>query len=354
MFHLFLRLDQSISTNEQTSVSESNLQLLLNKRQLWRAGNTSPLTNHDALSSGFDELDTLLPHAGWPRNAVVELLSSDEGVGQLELLMPALSTLSRSRRQWIAWINPPHIPYATALSRADVVLDHLLIVQTKTQEESYWATEQCIQSGACSAVLTWPGKSMPTKVIRRLQVACKAHAVWSVLFRPTEERANQSPAPFRLQLSPESHCFSQDGRWCRELGVEVFKRMGGWGHPKITIRLELEPDMKGLLPVEQYSLTTHTANLSAQVGNSPQLSLGPDTAAPVNESKQTTTDIHTSAFSLRRRASESKATKSSRRRARGAVPSKRLGEASIADRFSFSNTHPSSTSDTSSVPQDVH
>ena len=49
--------------------------------------------------------------------------------------------------------------------------------------------------------------------------------------------------------------------------------MGGWAHPKITIRLELEPDMKGLLPVEQHSSATHTTNLSAQVGNSPQLSL---------------------------------------------------------------------------------
>ena len=336
-------------------MSESTLQSLLNKRQLWRAGKPSPLTNRDALSSGFDQLDALLPHAGWPRNAVVELLSSDEGVGQLELLMPALSTLSRSRQQWIAWINPPHIPYATALSRANVVLDHLLIVQTKTQEESYWATEQCIQSGACSAVLTWPGKSMPAKVIRRLQVACKAHAVWSVLFRPAEERANQSPAPFRLQLSPESHCFSQDDRWCRELGVEVFKRMGGWAHPKITIRLELEPDMKGLLPVEQYSLATHTVNLSAQVGNSPQRPFEPDTAAPVSESDQT---IHTSAFSLRHGASESKVTKSSRRQAHGATPSKHSSKhsskASIADRFSFPNTHSSSTSDTSSVPQDVH
>ena len=332
-------------------MSENTLQSLLNKRQLWRAGNHSPLTNHDALSSGFDRLDALLPHAGWPRNAVVELLASDEGVGQLELLMPALSTLSRSRQQWIAWINPPHIPHATALSRADIVLDHLLIVQTKTQEESYWATEQCIQSGACSAVLTWPGKSMPTKVIRRLQVACKAHAVWGVLFRPTEERANQSPAPFRLQLSPEGHCFSQDGRWCRELGVEVFKRTGGWAHPKITIRLELEPDMKGLLPVEQYSLVTHAANLSARTVNSPQFSLGPDTVVPVSESKQT---FHPSTFSLRREASESRATKSSRQRSRGATPSKHLDEASTADRLSFSNSHPPSTPDTSSAPQDVH
>ena len=119
--------------------------------------------------------------------------------------------------------------------------------------------------------------------------------------------------------------------------VEVFKRTGGWAHPKITIRLELEPDMKGLLPVEQYSLVTHAANLSARTVNSPQFSLGPDTVVPVSESKQT---FHPSTFSLRREASESRATKSSRQRSRGATPSKHLDEASTADRLSFSNSHP--------------
>ena len=158
---------------------------------------------------------------------------------------------------------------------------------------------------------------MPAKVIRRLQVACKAHAVWRFFF---DRRGKSKPVTCAFQAATiaRGHCFSQDDRWCRELGVEVFKRMGGWAHPKITIRLELEPDMKGLLPVEQYFRHPHGQFIRASRQFAPAL-FGARHCSAVSESNPT---IHASAFSLRHGASESKVTKSSHRRARGATPSK--------------------------------
>ena len=45
----------------------------------------------------------------------MELLSEDYGIGELRLLSPALATLSSTDDRCIAWVNPPHLPYAPAL-----------------------------------------------------------------------------------------------------------------------------------------------------------------------------------------------------------------------------------------------
>ncbi|MEK9890896.1 MAG: translesion DNA synthesis-associated protein ImuA [Pseudomonadales bacterium] len=232
--------------------TKSDLEALLNKRQLWRAGDSHRQAFDDSLSTGFSNLDALLPQGGWPRNALVELLCADEGVGQIQLLIPALRMLTQRRRQWIAWINPPHMPYAPALNDAGVVLDHLLMIRTKDREESLWAAEQCIQSRACSAVLTWPGKGIPAKAVRRIQVACKSYGVWGLLFRSANEHVLPSPAPFRILLTSESHTIAEDGVIHRHLGIEVFKRAGGWAHPKITVPLDLGQPLEG---IDQFNLS---------------------------------------------------------------------------------------------------
>lgn len=226
--------------------TKSGLEALLNQRQLWRAGDPHGHTTGEQLSTGLSSLDALLPQAGWPRNALVELLCSEEGIGQIQLLIPALRTLSQHQHQWIAWINPPHIPYAPALSDAGVALNRLLIIRTKEREQGLWAAEQCIQSRACSAVLTWPGKGIPAKAVRRIQVACKSHRVWGVLFRSANEHVLPSPAPFRMLLSSESHTITDDGVIHRHLGIEVFKRANGWAHPKITVPFDLGQPLEGI------------------------------------------------------------------------------------------------------------
>src|SRR3974390_3376207 len=71
---------------------------------------------HGALVSGFDELDRRLPRGGWPLGALIELLSITEGIGELSLFLPALCRLAHDGR-YIAWIAPPYIPSAPALTQ---------------------------------------------------------------------------------------------------------------------------------------------------------------------------------------------------------------------------------------------
>ena len=72
------------------------------------------------------------------------------GLGELKLLLPVLKTLSRQAR-WIAWVNPPFIPYAPALKAAGVDIDKILLIHPKNHKDALWALERATQSGTCSA-----------------------------------------------------------------------------------------------------------------------------------------------------------------------------------------------------------
>ena len=64
------------------------------------------------LASGYAELDRHLPGGGWPRHTLTEILVEHYGIGELEILMPALAHLSAEdpatphlEPGWIAWVR---------------------------------------------------------------------------------------------------------------------------------------------------------------------------------------------------------------------------------------------------------
>jgi hypothetical protein len=170
---------------------------------------------HEALASGFDELDQRLPRGGWPLGAMVELLSATEGIGELSLLLPALCRLAHSGRS-IAWIAPPYIPYAPALAQRGLPLERLLITYTRSLAESLWAAEQALRCPAVGAVLGW-ATHLADKSLRRLQLAAEAGGSLGILHRPLAAATEASPAALRLQLQPQ----------LQGLGIHVLKARGG-------------------------------------------------------------------------------------------------------------------------------
>jgi len=164
--------------------------------------------------SGFPELDASLPGGGWPIGAIAELLSDAVGIGELSILLPALSRLARAGR-CIVWIAPPYLPYAPALAQ-QLPLERVLVVQTRNLQESLWAAEQALRCPAIGAVLGWPAYIVD-KNVRRLQLAAEAGGSLGVLYRPLEAAREPSPAALRLQLHPAA-----DG-----LTVQILKSRGG-------------------------------------------------------------------------------------------------------------------------------
>ncbi len=189
-----------------------NLDTLLQRADLWRAGAAAPAAPH--LGTGSPELDEQLG-GGWPLGALTEILLDHQGIGELQLLLPALARLSRER--WQAWVEPPHIPYAPALADAGIDLSRFLWVHARDKER-LWAMEQALRSGACGAVLGWPADP-DTRSLRRLQLAAEHGSACGFLFRPRRAARHPSPAAVRLELEP-----GQD-----RMVLHVLKRRGGWG-----------------------------------------------------------------------------------------------------------------------------
>jgi hypothetical protein len=177
----------------------------------WRRGLYEPA--HKPAPSGFAELDARLPGGGWPVGAVCELLLETMGIGELGLLVPALARLAQAGR-YIAWIAPPYLPYAPALAQAGLALKHVLVVQTRSVQESLWATEQTLRCPAFGAVLSWPS-GIADKNVRRLQLAAEAGGTLGVLYRPAEAAREHSPAALRLRLVPTGTGLSVDIHKCR-------------------------------------------------------------------------------------------------------------------------------------------
>lgn len=157
-------------------------------------------------STGYPLLDRELPGGGWPTGALTEILGGREGIGELQLVLPALAALSWAGKR-VVWLAPPHLPYAPALAAAGVDLAHLAVVRAPGRRDALWAAEQVLRAGSCHALLAWFRKAGYDE-LRRLAVAAEASPAWVALFRPREAAAESSPACLRIALEPEGDALS--------------------------------------------------------------------------------------------------------------------------------------------------
>jgi len=194
---------------------------LIDKGAVWR-GHGTVQRAAQVEPSGWRALDECTG-GGWPRAALVELLSS--GYQGLPLLLPLLARLSRQSR-WLAWVAPPHLPFAPALAASGIDLQRVLLIQEVSEAQRLWAAEQMLKSGSCAVVLLWPERLQNVQV-RRLQLAAEQGDCLGVLFRRLREAAQGSPAALRLKVAPSP----------LGLDVAVLKRRAGWGGQGCSVRL---------------------------------------------------------------------------------------------------------------------
>ncbi len=194
---------------------------LLQRADLWQA--SANIKKNTGIPTGHPQLDRQLHSGGWPTGAITELLTDKQGIGELRLLIPALTQLSQ-RQQWVAFIAPPYIPYAPALAERGVNVSHILLVHPKNQKDQLWATEQALRSNTCCAVFTWlPQEKINTTDLRRLQLAAQHGNCLGVLYRPTSVAQHASPSALRIRLSQERHPVFSDSH----LRLTILKQRGG-------------------------------------------------------------------------------------------------------------------------------
>ena len=198
---------------------------ILQRQPVWRGNGLAQCP--PGVPTGFACLDGALPGRGWPRGELSELLGDASGIGELQLVLPALARLSTSGRR-VVWLAPPHVPYAPALAAAGVDLAQLVVVQPGRRREALWAAEQVLRAAACQALLAWMPRARYAE-LQRLAVAAEAGGGLAFLFRPAAARHESSPASLRLALEPGAG----------ELVVHLFKRRGAPASAPLRLPLDL-------------------------------------------------------------------------------------------------------------------
>jgi hypothetical protein len=196
------------------------LEDILQRHPVWVGG--APRITGPAVCTGYQVLDSELPGGGWPLGALTEILAGQEGIGELELVLPALAALSWAGKR-VVWLAPPHLPYAPALAAAGVNLAQLAVVRAPGRRDALWAAEQALRSGSCHALLGWFPRA-GYEELRRLAVAAEGSPAWVALIRPREAERESSPAALRLALEPEGV-------------VRIVKRRGAPAAAPLRLRL---------------------------------------------------------------------------------------------------------------------
>ena len=188
---------------------------------VWRGGELEHAIQ-PVVATGHAALDRELPGYGWPTGTLTEVLHDAAGIGEISFLAGALARASCDDRL-IAWIAPPHLPYAPALAAAG---SRSIAASSCVRESrrSLWAAEQALRSARLRRRSFW----LPSDEyawLRRLQITAESGARWPSLFRSTAASAS-TPAHLRV-------IFARAG-----MLSGVPKRRGR--HARNTIRLAIE------------------------------------------------------------------------------------------------------------------
>jgi len=215
--------DDLVEKTSKVFADASRLKTLLDSStSLWRGDSLQ--SKAPACSSGYPELDAILPTRGWPTKSIVEVLTPAWGIGELKLLLPRMRELTQ-QKQWVIWISPPYQPYAPALLQAGVDINYVIIIDPKTScKDAIWSMEKALQTSACAMVLAWTNW-LPNGVVRRLQLAAEKGGGMAFLFR--EREIKNSPVALRLQLHPH-----QQG-----IAVQVLKARGSYHYKNVVVPL---------------------------------------------------------------------------------------------------------------------
>ena len=177
---------------------------------VWRGGELEHALQ-PTIATGHAALDAELPGGGWPTGTLTEVLHDAAGIGEIALLAAALEGATAGNRM-LAWINPPHLPYAPALAQMGLPLARCLVIRPASREDALWSAEQALKSGACGAVLFWLDgtlrqagreKANEYAALRRLQMAAEAGRAMAIYFRSTAAERLSTPAHLRVVLQRE-------------------------------------------------------------------------------------------------------------------------------------------------------
>jgi hypothetical protein len=178
------------------------------------------------VSTGFIELDALLPEGGVLRGQLVEWIASP-GAGAMELALHLARQACADGRSLVVVdrsgeLHPP------ALEQRGWDLKRVLWVRPSDSIDESWAVDQALRCAGAGAVLC-PTAATAVRSWRRWQLAAESGDGLGLFFRPPAARRQSCWSGLRFGVSPRSEA---EG-W----RVELLYRRGGCA----GAALELDP-----------------------------------------------------------------------------------------------------------------
>jgi hypothetical protein len=176
----------------------SEIRSTINHPDVWRARQKAFETTADraVFPTGNAQLDAILPGGGWPTSGLIELLITQDGIGEMALILPLLARCSETHP--LLLVAPPYQPCAQHWQQKGVRLNNLYVLQCDNAA-ALWASEQALRAGCCSVVICWPKNANDT-ALRRLQIAATQNQCIGLLVRDAKYSAQASPAPVRVRV----------------------------------------------------------------------------------------------------------------------------------------------------------
>jgi len=200
---------------------------ILQRQAVWLGGGIPAQAIEPAVPTGYPGLDAELPGGGWPVGGLAEAFCHTEGIGELQIVLPALAALTAAGHR-TAWLAPPYLPYAPALRAAGVRLEQLTVIRAPGRRDALWAAEQALRARSFHALLLWLPQASYAE-LRRLAVAAQAGPGFVLAFRPPEAACESSPAVLRLALEAGEGKRGTGEPGCPHapfLAVQILKRRG--------------------------------------------------------------------------------------------------------------------------------
>ena len=151
--------------------------------------------NIESINSGYRNLDLELPHGSWPKSCLIEILSREESVSEIILLLPTLKKIVASNK-YIVMLSPPHIPYIPTFQSFGIKEKFILVVNTNRIMEKLWVIEHSIRCNLFGGLLVWIKEPCTFEKLRKVQTLAKRSNGLNFIFRPLEAKKKTFPISF--------------------------------------------------------------------------------------------------------------------------------------------------------------
>ncbi len=219
----------------ESSMFQKLEQLSRQIREMETAGRPA----QECISSGCRTMDRHLPHGGYARGSMLELLRSGPGSGVSSIaLMIARQAIVDGK--YLVVIDPQRQFYPPAMKSLGIPLERVIALQPANHADAIWGLAQVLRCSAVGAVVAEVGP-LEDRVARKLQLAAEQGGGLGVFLRDARSARSQ-PSWADVQwlvrsATPEHNTHNlemqhQDVRW---FNLELARCSGGRTGARLTV-----------------------------------------------------------------------------------------------------------------------